>query len=223
MKVSSFFVLGCLVLLAFVLSTSAIGQSSKSESGHNSAASSLAVGTSLDNLHTAYYAENNESMLYREFAQKADEEKYPQIASMFRAIARAEEIHAAQKADLIRKAGSEPVAEKVSEQSLIGTTRENIEFAMRSEAYEKDVMYPAFIAQARKDNQPDIIRVLNLCLAAEPRHTAMFQQTLTDLEAYRGESAQFLVCPGCGATVRSMGESVCPVCSTPREKFEKVK
>jgi rubrerythrin len=178
------------------------------------------VGTTLDNLQTAYFAESNESALYRTFAKKADEEGYGQVASMFRAVARAEEIHAASKADLIRKLGGVPKSEP--DPIAVQSTLENVEYAAASETYEKDVMYPAFVEQARSEKNADAVRVFMLDQAAEPGHQAMYQQILAGIDGYRGENVKLLVCPGCGMTARTMRETACPACSTPKEKFEQV-
>lgn len=224
MKHSRLLAFGCAFLVAALLTTAAHGrdpESVKRESARDSVAHSVQVGTTLENLQTAFYAESNETALYREFAKKADEEGYHQVASMFRAIARAEEIHAASKADLIRQLGGIPKAERDSMTVL--STRENLDFAMASETYEMNVMYPEFVKQAHKEKNQAAVRIFTLDQSAEPGHHAMFEQTLADLEGFRGENVQLLVCPGCGRTVRAMREAACPVCSTPKEKFEKVR
>ncbi|HHW32058.1 MAG TPA: rubrerythrin family protein [Clostridiaceae bacterium] len=54
----------------------------------------VAQGTTLDNLKAAAKGENEEwSMLYPEFAKVADEEGFPEIARVFRAISYAEKRH----------------------------------------------------------------------------------------------------------------------------------
>jgi rubrerythrin len=224
MKLSSLAAFGCAFLVAGLLTTAAHGrdpESARRETARDSVARSVQVGTTLQNLQTSFYAESNESALYREFGKKADEEGYHQVASMFRAVARAEEIHATSKADMIRQMGGTPKAD--ADTMTVLSTRENLEYAMASETYENDVMYPEFIKQARKEKNAAALELFNHDLAAEPGHHAMFEQTLADLEGYRGENVELLVCPGCGRTVRIMREAVCPICSTPKEKYEKVK
>jgi rubrerythrin len=224
MKLSRLLAFGCAFSVAAVLTTTALGQDAKAvkrESAGDSVAHSVQVGTTLENLQSAFYAESNETALYREFGKKADEEGYHQVASMFRAVARAEEIHATSKADLIRQMSGIPKAD--ADSMTVLSTRENLDFAMASETYEKDVMYPEFVKQARKEKNQAAVRIFSLNMAAEPGHHAMFEQTLADLEGYRGENVQLLICPVCGRTVRAMREAKCPVCSTPKEKFEKVK
>lgn len=54
----------------------------------------VGTGTTLDNLKAAASGENEEwTLLYPQFAEVADREGFPQVASAFRLIARAEEAH----------------------------------------------------------------------------------------------------------------------------------
>jgi rubrerythrin len=224
MKMSLLPVLVCGILVTASLTTAARGQEPKSmkqEPARESVARSVKVGTTLENLQTAYYAEHNEAGLYKEFAKKADEEGYGQVASMFRAVARAEEIHADSKADLIRQMGGTPKAD--ADPMTVQSTRENLEHAQASETYERDSMYPQFVKQARKEKNKAAVRIFTLDQGAEPKHRAMFEQTLADLDGYRGQNVELYVCPVCGWTVRTMRGAKCPLCSTPKERFEKVK
>jgi len=209
--------LSCTILLVTAQSPNALSQTMK-PTGEKGAKK---VGRTMDNLQTAYYTESHESALYKEFAKKADEEGYGQLASMFRAIGRAEDIHAATKAALIEQRGGTP--EMNSEPLTVMTTKENLALAMASESYEKDVMYDGFIEQARKEKDRAAEKVFRFAVAAEPTHQAMFKQALDDIEGYRGDNVQFLVCPGCGMTFRSTSKEACPTCSTPKERFEQIR
>ena len=60
------------------------------------------TGNTLGNLVAAYNGESNAHVRYAAFALKADEEGFTQVASLFRAASRAEEIHAANHATVIR-------------------------------------------------------------------------------------------------------------------------
>lgn len=105
----------------------------------------------LDNLQAAFNGERNANARYLAFAQKADEEGYGEVASMFRAAAKDEEIHANNHAAVIRQLGAEPVAHL--EHARVRSTDENLKAAIEGEKYERDVMYPEFIEAAR-DKRP---------------------------------------------------------------------
>src|ERR1019366_4733743 len=62
----------------------------------------------IDNLQMAFNGESNAHHRYVAFAKKADDEGYGEVASLFRAAARAEEIHASNHSAVIRKLGAEP-------------------------------------------------------------------------------------------------------------------
>jgi rubrerythrin len=64
----------------------------------------------LENLQAAFNGESNARAKYLAFAAKADEEGYAPVASLFRAAAAAEAIHAESHARVIKKMGATPVA-----------------------------------------------------------------------------------------------------------------
>lgn len=105
------------------------------------------TSTVLDNLQTAFNGESNAHARYLEFAAKADQEGYGSVASLFRAAARAEEIHAANHAVVIRRMGGTPQAN--IEKPAVKSTAENLAVAIQGETYERDVLYPDFLKQAR--------------------------------------------------------------------------
>ena len=108
-----------------------------------------AAGSTLDNLQAAFNGESNANAKYLAFSKKAAEEGYGQVASLFKAAARAEEIHAANHAVVIKKLGGVPKADVKTPE--VKTTSENLKVAISGETYERDTMYPEFLAKARKD------------------------------------------------------------------------
>src|SRR5579872_2421096 len=78
----------------------------------------------LQNLQAAYNGESNAHVKYLAFAQKADEEGYHGVGSLFRATARAEQIHLTNHAAVIREMGAEPQA--TIKTPVVKTTRQNL-------------------------------------------------------------------------------------------------
>jgi rubrerythrin len=175
--------------------------------------------TTLSNLQKAYNGEINAHARYLKFAEEADEEGYAPLASLFRAAARSEEIHAGNHAGIIRGLGAEPKAE--AEPFPVKRTRENLEAAIKAEVYERDEMYPDFWHQAHAEGNQLAARTFHLALKAETEHAALFTGALRDLERLQGDAVVYYVCPVCGFTSAN-GDSRCPVCSTAPERFEKV-
>jgi rubrerythrin len=178
--------------------------------------------TTLDNLQAAFNGESNARAGYLAFAAKADAEGFAPVASLFRAAARAEEHHARNHAEVIVKLGATPKA--IIETPAVKSTRENLEAAVRGETYERDVMYPNFIAKAQKDGEAEAAKTFQLAAAVEAEHAQLYTAALNNLEPLRGgEPAIYYVCPYCGSTTDKDGFDFCPVCSTPEDEFEEIR
>ena len=172
------------------------------------------------NLQTAYSGEMNAHTRYLEFAKEADEEGYAPVASLFRAAARSEQIHANNHAEAIRGLGEEPKPQL--ETPVVKSARANLEAAIQGEVYERDEMYPTFVHQARVEGNRAAARTFHLAQKAETEHAALFTEALEQLERLRGEAVVYYVCPVCGFTTAQANGLRCPVCSTAAEQFERV-
>jgi rubrerythrin len=173
----------------------------------------------MTNLQAAFNGESNAHARYLAFAQKADDEGYAGAASLFRAAARAEEIHAANHETVIKKSGGVP--DTKVEPPTVKSTRENLAAAIKGETYERDEMYPAFIRQAKSDGASEAVRTFSFALAAEAEHAKLYADTLGNLESLTA-SRVFYVCPICGFTSSNPNFDRCPTCATPKERFEQV-
>jgi rubrerythrin len=178
------------------------------------------TNTTLENLLEAYNGESNAHAKYLAYAKKAEEEGYVPVASLFRAAARAEEIHAGNHAKVIESLGGTPKAEiKLPE---IKTTKENLLAAVAGESYERDKMYPAFIKTARAERNRDAMRTFNLARTAEAEHAKLYQYAADNLEQLNtAEKATYMVCTVCGYTVakKDFTFEKCPSCYEPKEKY----
>jgi rubrerythrin len=175
-----------------------------------------APSKTLDNLMAAYNGESNAKAKYTEFAKKADQEGFAGAASLFRAAARAEETHATRHGEVIKKLGGTPKAEiKLPE---IKSTADNLKAALEGETYERDKMYPEFIAEARASGNKDALRAFNFAISAEGEHAKLYADAGANLAAWK-QAKTFFVCPECGKTVLAVGFEKCPVCFTPSGKF----
>lgn len=182
-----------------------------------SAAKTAVTTHTLQNLQEAHNGEHNAHLRYLAFAKKADEEGYAKVATLFRAAARAEFIHSENHARVIVKLGARPNAPM--EETAVRSTRENLMTAIEGETYERDVMYPAFVKIAEREQLPAAVRTFQYALEAETEHARLFADALANLPAMTGKTAYY-VCAVCGYTVEKAEFSRCPVCNNPREKFE---
>lgn len=208
---------------AFAVTFAAIGCSSAGSATTPGATNTAAanIGTiTLENLQTAYDGESNANAKYLAFAKKADEEGYAKVASLFRAAARAEEIHKTNHADVITKMGGTPKAE--IKPADIKTTAENLKGSIEGETYERDKMYTDFLAEARSVGNKDAVRTFNLAKTAEAEHAKLYTEALANLKDWKGSKITFFVCSVCGFTTKDTTIEKCPVDFTPKEKFESI-
>lgn len=179
------------------------------------------AATTLENMQAAYNGESNAHVRYLAFAKQADQEGYGEVGSLFRAAARAEEIHANNHAAVIKALGQQPQAK--IEAPEVKSTKENLEAAIKGESYERDSMYPQFLKQARMDHNKAAVKSLNYAKQAEEEHARLYTETLQKLDRLKGsQPTAYLVCPNCGFTTNDHMRKECPTCFTVREKFERV-
>ncbi|MCB2155244.1 rubrerythrin [bacterium] len=195
------------------------------EAPAKTAESDFKPGTTLDNLQAAFNGEMNAHAKYLAYSKKADEEGFGAVASLFRAAARAEQIHAENHADVIRSLGAEPTADvKLPE---IKTTADNLKDAVAGESFERDVMYPAYLNIARRDRNREALRTFNYAQSAEAQHAQYYTEAGEKLMSYKDSTGvTWYVCPTCGETMREdemNGLSKCPVCFTRTSTFIAVK
>ena len=184
------------------------------------AAETKAVKSTLDNLQAAYDGESNARAKYLAFAKKADEEGYTQVASLFRAAARAEEIHADAHAKVIRNMVDTPRADIKAPE--VKSTKENLEAAIAGESHERDVMYPEFIKKSKADGDVSATRTFTLAKTAEAEHAKLYKQALDNLEQWKGGTKDFYVCTVCGYTMPTPPPVRCISCGEPKSKYVKV-
>jgi len=166
--------------------------------------------TTLDDLQEAFSGESNAHHRYLAFAAQADVEGFHQVASLFRATARAEQIHARNHADVIRMMDAHPKAK--IEKADVKSTRENLQAAMEGEVYERDRMYPPMIDSAKSSRHPEAVRTFMYALNTEAEHARLFEGALKNLEKMK-KTTTYYVCNVCGYTVASLNFLRCLVCA----------
>ena len=178
----------------------------------------------VQNLLAAFEGESNAHAKYTAFAAKADTDGLHGAASLFRAAARAEQIHAANHARVIGILGGQAEAEIHPVE--VKSTLENLKAALNGEQYEIDTMYPGFLQEATERKNTAAIRTFHGALEAEKTHARLYAEAIALLAAGKkdswiGEARDFYVCPICGYTSETEEEHErCLVCNCPWERFE---
>jgi rubrerythrin len=178
----------------------------------------------VSNLRAAFEGESKANAKYIAFAVKADADGWHGAASLFRASAQAEQIHAANHARVIRQLGGEAGCE--IERADAKSTLENLKTALAGEQFEIDCMYPEFIREAKGHENTAAIRTFTWAMEAEKTHARLYAEAIALIEAGKkddwvGVPRNFYVCAACGYTSESPDQHErCPVCNLPWDKFE---
>lgn len=173
--------------------------------------------TTLENLQAAFNGESNAHARYLAFAQKADAEGYGKAASLFRAAARAEQVHFERHAKVIQELGGVPTAN--IEVPVVKSTAENLQAAFDGETYESTTMYPEFLAKAEKDQIKDGIDAFEDAGAAEAVHASLYKAAMENLPAWKGDNKDFFVCLFCGNVVETVDFMECPICGKSKDLY----
>jgi rubrerythrin len=185
-----------------------------------------AVDYTAKNLLAAYQGEINARARYLAFATKADADGLHGIASLFRAAARAEQIHANNQARVLRQMGAEAAAEVYAYK--VRSTFENLKVALTGENYEIDSMYPAFIDEARAQMNSNAARSFLWSLEAEKTHAELFIEAIDLVDkketgAWIGKTREFYVCPICACTSDQPVTDNCSICQYPSDRLEAIR
>ena len=182
-------------------------------------AASTASPQTIKNLNAAFQGESNAANRYAAFAKKADAEGQPQVAKLFRAASAAETIPRDTHKAAILELGGAVESFKLDEVAP-GTTAENLKAAIKGETYERDTMYPGFLATAKADDAKAAIRTFQFALAAEKQHAVLYQNALDNLG--KNAPADYYVCKICGSTLTELPAKKCPVCRNSRDEYKKI-
>ena len=125
-----------------------------------------------DNLKEAFAGESQANRRYLYFAQKADIEGAPDVASVFRSTAEGETGHAHGHLEYLEEVG-DPATGKP-----MGETEANLKSAIHGETHEYTDMYPSMARTAREEGFEEIADWFETLAKAEKSHAGKFQKTL---------------------------------------------
>lgn len=174
----------------------------------------------IENLKAAIKGETTASAKYAAYAEKAKEEGFTQIAFLFRATSKAEEIHAKNHTSVLIKLGV--TMDAIKPEFEVKTTKENLEDALKGENYEVNTMYPDFLKAAADEKVADATKSFTWAMDTEKKHAEFYQKAIDALIAndLSKMSVEYVICPTCGNTFDAVNvEENCGFCGTAKEKF----
>jgi len=159
-------------------------------------------------LQEAFAGESQANRRYLFFAEKAENEGYPQISRLFRAAAEEETVHARNHFNAM---------------DGVGSTRDNLLAGVIGEHHEFTRMYPPFIEQAELENNKRAQVTFEFANKVEEIHHRLFEETLKVLESgQQSKDEPYFVCQRCGNTVAGEALERCPICGASRSQFKRV-
>jgi rubrerythrin len=157
-------------------------------------------------LREAFAGESKAFMRNLAFAKKAEDDGFPQVALLFRAVAEAEKVHADEYLKYL--------------EGVIGETEENLKTAFENEIKAKNDYYPAFIKEAFALKREDVAWSFSRSRDVEERHAKLYKDALEALLKER--DVGYHVCQVCGYIFDRDLPETCPVCRTRKENFKKI-
>lgn len=180
--------------------------------------------SAVSNLLAAYEGELNSHVRYKAYAVRAEAEGMNGAASLFRAAARAEQIHAGNHARVIRQMGGEATANILP--FRVKSTLENLRTALGGEQHEIDSLYPGFLVHATSQLDTSAMRSFLWAMESEKTHARLYQDAVASMEAGPGWTAdqlEFYVCTLCGYTAKAQEADNCPACNFVWDRFERIR
>ena len=158
----------------------------------------------LKNLKTGFVAESRAHLRNLAFAMKAEQEGYPQVARLFRAVAEAESVHAFNHLRLL---------------DTVSSTQDNLESAFERENLAAST-YPQFIREANEEDNTRVATILSYSRDVEKGHAKLYKKAQAHMMA--DEETEYYVCQVCGHVSDGVLPDECPICGAPKEKFRRV-
>ena len=160
------------------------------------------AGKTEDALYQAYTGEAKAALRLRLFAEKADQEGYPQIAKLFRVIAFSEEIHGARALQVLGR---------------VKGTEENLAASFESESKVAEVAYDQFVKQAEAEGNMPAVLHFSQSRDVEDVHAKLYKEAMSHMMEER--ETIYYVCKVCGYVSDSILPEECPVCGAMKEQF----
>lgn len=157
-------------------------------------------------LREAFAGESKAHMRNLAFAKKAEDDGFTQVARLFRAVAEAERVHAAEYLKYL--------------EGVIGETEENLKAAFENEIKAKNDIYPAFIQEAFALKREDVAWSFSRSRDVEERHAKLYKDALEAM--IKEQETQYTVCQVCGYIFHGEVPDQCPVCRANKENFKKI-
>ena len=157
-------------------------------------------------LKEAFAGESKAYVRNLAFAEKAKKDDLPQIEKLFRSVAEAERVHAAEYLKYM--------------EGVIGDTEENLKAAFENEIKANTEIYPPLIKEAFDLNRDDLAKSFSRSKDVEERHSKLYKDALSAMTT--DKEVTYHVCQVCGYVFDGDLPEECPVCRATSEYFKAI-
>jgi rubrerythrin len=162
----------------------------------------------IENAKEAFAGESQANRKYLAFSEKAANEGFKNIATLFKAASEAEAIHAKKLLKVL---------------DAIEPTAKNLEASIAGETHEFTIMYPGFVKTAEAEGRSDALLAFTHAMKAEQVHANLYKKAIDAVKAGHdlGREKIFL-CPVCGNIEISKAPDKCPICGVFGKQFREI-
>lgn len=198
----------------------------------NITAETLKYPNTVSALQMRYADELHAHATYGRYAQKAQDEGYPNVAHLFRSLAASEAVHGKNFKRILKELGQDPVPPKMPVPAIeLTTTKEHLKHATTVEAEEIDKEYPKILQSITSENHQDAIQNIQYAWESEKQHRDLIvkiQKAVSNwfslvISRIEGRAAHYYICQVCGSTLTEVPEKHCPICNHSIENYIEVK
>ena len=162
----------------------------------------------IENAKEAFAGESQANRKYQAFSEKAADEGFKNIATLYKAASEAEAIHAKKLLKVL---------------AAIEPTIKNLETSIAGETHEFTEIYPDFVKQAEAEGRTDALLAFTYAMKAEQVHANLYKKALDAVKAGHdlGREKIFL-CPVCGNIEVGIVPDKCPICGVFGKQFREI-
>jgi len=179
-------------------------------------------------LRAAFEAEMLASDHYVAYCRKAAEEKYPNIAYLFKAFSVSEKIHAENYKRILATLSAAPEATEFK--ILILDTKANLINASEGELKKIKQTYPDFLAKLKSESYAQAVISCMYSWKSHQQHERKISEIRKYSEMFFGSVAKtiegtkfdFYVCEICGSTIDQAPQMPCDICNHPVAFYHQV-
>ncbi|MDP1662546.1 MAG: ferritin family protein [Phycisphaerales bacterium] len=176
----------------------------------------------VEALRKAYWTAVRSGDFYNKAARKADDEGVAGVASLMRAAAKVEAVHAANLAKALEE--MEATKGKADEKAApaVKATKENLATATELATAARETDLPAARKIAEGEGVREAARVFRDAREGEIELVRQFKDASELMDLWKKSKKDFFVGRTCGYLVEKLDLTKCPVCGKGRDDFEKV-